>query len=165
MQEMKLTVHLTVILALAGNGCVAEPKLEEQDSRVKIYSRTSLLPHGYGDSILEFKGRRYHQLASAGYALVPGKNMIVFVTDAHFEGRVLHFVPIDHGKAIRVKLGDAPFGGQIGGHEGNPDTDYIESVDGDRITFATRILFGPNAGRIVRSVVDLNSQTFRRDTY
>jgi hypothetical protein len=164
MQKMKLAVLLTVILALAGNGCVADPQLEEQDSRVKIYSRTSLVPHGYGDSILEFKGRRYHQLASAGYAVVPGKNMIVFVTNGHFEGRILHVVPIDHGKAIRVKLDDSPFGGQIGGREGDPDTDYIESVDGDRITFATRILFGPNAGRIVRSVVDLNSRTFSRDT-
>ena len=65
---------------------MARPELDREDSLVRIYSRVSLLPHGYGDRILEFKGRRYHQFVSAGFARLPGKNMIVFVTDRDFEG-------------------------------------------------------------------------------
>ncbi len=159
---MRPAAFFTSILALTAGGCVANRELDNQDSLVKIYSRTSLLPHGYGDSILEFRGRRYHHLASAGYVLVPGKNMIAFITEGHFEGRVIHFVPIDHGKEIRVKLTDSSFGGMLGGATGDPTTEYIETVDGDMITFATRVFFGPNAGRLTRTVVDLKTRSFTK---
>jgi hypothetical protein len=154
---MKSILPLIIGFALAANGCASDIRLVKQDDLVKIYERISSLPHGYGDEILEFKGKQYHHLIGAGYVRLSGKDAILFVTEG-LRGRVLHVVPIGKGKESEINLGDTSFGSGLGLPKDDSASNYIESADGDKITFAAK--GGSFAPGVVRWIIDLKAKTF-----
>ena len=148
---------LCLIPTLAANGCASDLRLVQQDALVKIYAQDSRLPHGYGDQILEFKGKRYKHLAGTGYVLVSEKKIILFVTSANGEQKTLHAVPIDNGEAIQMDLGDTSFGAGFGLPKEDPASHYVETVEGDKITFVAKYGLKPDG---VRFVIDLKARSF-----
>src|SRR6266536_1832098 len=111
---MKSILFYFLAGTLLTEGCSMGMHVVKQDELVKIYSRESILPHGYGDQVLEFKGKRYKHFFGAGYVRVTGKDMLLFVTSKDGERKTLHAVPIGKGEEIEIDLGDTSFGSGLG---------------------------------------------------
>ena len=146
-------------LCLPLTGCHA-PVLVRQDELVKIYERLPVLPHGYGDEILEINGRQFHHFFGPGYLRVPEMQAVMFLTSPDGEKKILHVMPISGGRDFKIDLGDTTFGTGFGQKKDEPDADYLDKIDGDKVTFVSRILYGPTAGSAMRSTVDLKAGTF-----
>ena len=81
MKPKTLMPVIMTVLCLWVVAPIRADRLVSEDGQVKIFSRDPILPHGYGDMILEFKGKRYRHLISPGYAVTPAKGGIIFVTE------------------------------------------------------------------------------------
>jgi hypothetical protein len=159
MQVTKI-ISLTLFMAVAMNGCFSAT-LVKQDALAKKFERVSVIPHGYGDEILEFKRKEYHHLSSAWYVRLMDKNAILFTTRSPEQSHtILHVVPIGDGEEITMDLGDSTaFGAGLGLPKDDPASHYIENIDGDKITFVTKFGTAPTE---VRFLVDLKARTFTR---
>jgi hypothetical protein len=152
-----LRAILTVAACLALVGPAYADRLVRDDGTVKIYSRDPILPHGYGDMVLEFKGKHYSHLISASYALTPDKKAIIFVTRKEGASAELHFVPFGEVGEMTLDIGDTAFGIGLGFPKDDYFAHYIDKVDGAKITFIAK--FGKN-GKIARFQLDLRARTF-----
>ena len=145
-----------LLLVFSVTGCAVGLRLVKEDGLVKIYARDSILPHGYGNQILEFKGKRYHRLAGPGYARIPDKEFIVFTTSRDGSRATLHVIPIGAGEGFEIELRGTGFGSGLGYPKEDPASHYVESVDGDKIVFVAKAWSDPRGARFV---LDLRART------
>lgn len=153
---MKSLFPALFLLVFSVTGCAAGLRLVKEDGLVKIYARDSILPHGYGNQILEFKGKRYHRLAGPGYVRVPDREIIVFTTSRDGSRATLHVIPIGKGEGFEIELRETGFGSGLGYPKEDPASHYVESVDRDKIIFVAKAWSDP---RGTRFVLDLRTRT------
>jgi len=113
------------------------------DDPVLVISQDPDFLHGLGDRMIEYRGKRYHHLASPGYAVTPDRQGFVFVTSPDPSRSILHYVLLSTGEDIEVPLGESGFGNGLGLPQDDGFAHYIEGMDGQNVLFTAK--FGRGA--------------------
>jgi len=124
---------LIVAIGMTLASC-AGPTVLKDDEGVKIIQgpTNALNIHGYGDTIIEIKGIKYHHVwtGNAYYVRLPDRNAVLFVTSTGGAGTnttKIHVVDLDTGRHIETKRSDIWFGTALGNPKENASSDYVES--------------------------------------
>ena len=147
-------------LCAVGGGC-RSARVLRKDDLVTVYERPPLVPleGASGSTILEFRGKKYKNLYSYSYVLVPELDGIIFATQREGRNIKLHFVPRQGSGEITIDEGDAyVFGSNLG-----LQLEYVESVADGTITFSqppssAEEYLGRTAAH--RYALDLRARTF-----
>jgi len=126
-------------------GCVASTgdSIVFRDDRVVIHEKTSLLPHGTGDMVLQAGGRSFKNLYSNRYLWIPEWKAILFVTHREGSGYKLHIFSLETKHDIEIER-DVPFGSDMGRPKTDKLTCFLEKVSGDVAVLVERAYKSPD---------------------
>ena len=144
--RMRTLFFLIMLLPLTG---FAEQKLIYRDSNVVAFAEEGILDrvnvHASEIVKLSVNGRVFKAVRGTEpfYLTVPELKAILFVTEESENHATAHFVKWETKKVISVPIGAFAFGGFIGSQSlgrtnGEPGTDYVERVNGDKVRLTMR---------------------------
>jgi|SRR6478609_10494280 len=146
---MNRTFSTTIVSVLAAwlccIGCASTKgdNIVFKDDRVVIREKTSVLPHGTGDRVLEAKGRTFKNLYSNRYLWIPEWNSILFVTHREGSAYELHVFSFETKRDIAIET-KIPFGSDMGRVKTDKLTCFVEKVDGNLAILIERSYKSPD---------------------
>ena len=136
---------LSGLLVIAVASCSGSPTVVQDDGIVRVIHEppSALNIHGYGDTIIEINGSKYHHVwtGNAYYVRLPERNLILFVTSMGGAGTgttQIHVVDLDSGQHVESKPSDIWFGIGLGNSKESKVTDYVESVQANTLILVSR---------------------------